>query len=157
MTKIKLLSPEKLSYLGGFLDGDGSINAQLVRRSDYRLGYQIRVTVTFFQKSTRHWFLIKLKNEFAVDGTLRYRNDGLSELSVVGVSVVKSFLQSVQPYLLVKKKQAEIVLEICNTLSRDQSPKDFVELCKKADLLEDLNDSKKRTIRAVDVENYLAG
>ena len=157
MTKLKSLPPEKLAYLGGFLDGDGSINAQLVRRLDYRLGYQIRVSVTFFQKTTRHWFLMKLKDQFGVNGILRYRNDGISELAIVGINVVKPFLKSIEPYVLVKRKQTQIVLEICNKLSKNQSPEDFIELCKRADVLEDLNDSKKRKIRAVDVENYLAG
>ena len=157
MTKFKLLPPEKLAYLAGFLDGDGSVNAQLVKRLDYRLGYQIRVSVTFFQKSTRHWFLMKIKDEFGVNGTLRYRDDGVSELAVVGVNFVKPFLETIQPYVLIKQKQTRLVLDICNNLSKNQLPEDFIKLCKKVDLLEDLNDSKKTKIRAVDVEAYLTG
>lgn len=42
------------AYIAGFLDGDGSILAQLVRRTDYRLGFQIRVSITFYQKNTRY-------------------------------------------------------------------------------------------------------
>ena len=41
-------------YIAGFLDGDGCINAQIVKRSDYKLKFQIRVYVSFFQK-TKHW------------------------------------------------------------------------------------------------------
>ena len=157
MTKFKDLSAEKLSYLAGFLDGDGSINAQIVRRVDYRLGFQIRVSITLFQSSKRHWFLITLQNQFLVCGTLRFRNDGISELALVGVQTVKPFLECLQPYILIKKRQAEIVLELCNKLSKNQSPEEFIQLCKKVDLLESINDSKKKSIRAVDVENYLAG
>ena len=157
MTKLKNLSVEKLAYLAGFLDGDGSINAQIIRRVDYRLGYQIRVTITFFQSSKRHWFLMKLQNEFLFGGTLRRRNDGISELSLVGVQTVKPFLELVQPYLLVKENQTKIVLEICNKLSKNQSPEEFIELCEKADLLESINDSKKRKVRAVEVMTYLIG
>ncbi len=40
------------AYIAGFLDGDGSIHFQLVRRRDYAYGYQIRVSVCFYQ-STR--------------------------------------------------------------------------------------------------------
>jgi len=43
-----------LDYLGGFLDGDGSIFAQIVRRKDYRMGFEIRCSVGFYQKSSRH-------------------------------------------------------------------------------------------------------
>ena len=157
MTKDKKLSVEKLAYLAGFLDGDGSINAQIIRRVDYRLGYQIRVTVTFFQSSKRHWFLIKLQKEFLFGATLRRRDDGVSELALVGVQTVKPFLELLQPYLLVKKNQTKIVLEICNKLSKNQSPEQFIELCEKVDLLESMNDSKKRKNRAVEVVTYLTG
>ena len=41
-------------YVAGFSDGDGSINAQIVPRADYSLKFQIRFTITFFQKTSRH-------------------------------------------------------------------------------------------------------
>ncbi len=41
------MSDEDKAYIAGFLDGDGSIMAQLVFRKDYRLGYQIRVSIVF--------------------------------------------------------------------------------------------------------------
>jgi hypothetical protein len=40
------------AYIAGFLDGDGSVHFQLVRRHDYVYGYQIRASVCFYQ-STR--------------------------------------------------------------------------------------------------------
>jgi hypothetical protein len=52
--KLKRLTPMELSYIAGFLDGDGSIYAQIVKRSDYRLRFQIRVCIGFYQKTTRH-------------------------------------------------------------------------------------------------------
>ena len=42
LKKLKRLSPMELSYIAGFLDGDGSIYAQIVKRPDYRLRFQIR-------------------------------------------------------------------------------------------------------------------
>ena len=54
LRKLKRLSPVELSYIAGFLDGDGSIYAQIVKRSDYRLKFKIRVSITFYQKTTRH-------------------------------------------------------------------------------------------------------
>ena len=52
--KINQLSNEEIAYLAGFLDGDGSIHAQIVQREDYRLKFQIRVTVTLFQDTKQH-------------------------------------------------------------------------------------------------------
>ena len=45
LRKLKRLSPIELS-IAGFLDGDGSIYAQIVKRYDYRLKFQIRVSIT---------------------------------------------------------------------------------------------------------------
>lgn len=42
------------SYLAGFIDGDGSILAQLVKREDYRYKYEIQVTISLYQKTKRH-------------------------------------------------------------------------------------------------------
>ncbi len=56
---MKLLE-ERTNNLAGFLDGDGCINAQIIKRSGYRLGFQIRVSITFFQSTKRHWFLMEL-------------------------------------------------------------------------------------------------
>ena len=52
--KLKRLTDIERSYITGFLDGDGSIYAQIVKRSDYRLKFQIRVSISFYQKTTRH-------------------------------------------------------------------------------------------------------
>ena len=42
LQKLRRLTPKK-AYIAGFLDGDGSINAQIVQRNDYVLKFQIRV------------------------------------------------------------------------------------------------------------------
>ena len=153
---MKDLSTEEVAYLAGFLDGDGSINAQLIRRVDYRLGYQIRVSVTFFQKSKRNWFLLNWQKRLGV-GTVRTRNDNISEFALVGTQIVRPFLEKIRSYTELKTKQIDIILEICNKLSKNQSSEDFIQLCEKVDLLEDLNDSKKRKVRAAEVKDYLAG
>jgi hypothetical protein len=54
LKKLKRLSPLELSYIAGFLDGDGSIYAQIIRRPDYRLRFQLRVSISFYQKTNRH-------------------------------------------------------------------------------------------------------
>jgi hypothetical protein len=45
------MNPTTLAYVAGFLDGDGSIFFQLIRKRDYRLGFQIRSSVAFYQKT----------------------------------------------------------------------------------------------------------
>ena len=52
------------AYIAGFLDGGGCLNAQIITRDDYRLLFEVRVTITFYQKSKRDWFIVWLKKKF---------------------------------------------------------------------------------------------
>jgi intein-encoded DNA endonuclease-like protein len=56
-----------LAYIAGFLDGDGSIFFQLVRRKDYCFGYQVRTTIAFYQKTENERILLWLKERFYLD------------------------------------------------------------------------------------------
>lgn len=144
---------ENLIYLAGFLDGDGTINAQIVRRKDYRLGFQIRVSISFYQKSNRHDFILWL-HSFIKTGVIRKRKDGLSEYTITGVTNVLPLLKEFLPYLKIKKKQAELLLEILEKLNLDLNKKEFIKLCEKVDRFEELNDSKKRTITSKTVKLF---
>jgi len=44
---MKQLNQTDCIYLAGFLDGDGSIIAQMVLRQDYKFKFQIRLTLQF--------------------------------------------------------------------------------------------------------------
>ncbi|APB33095.1 site-specific DNA endonuclease [Gloeomargarita lithophora Alchichica-D10] len=149
-------SPEVLSYVAGFLDGDGCINVQLVRRKDYRLGYQIRPSVTFFQKQKHRAFLEWLQSVFQA-GYIRERKDGMSEYSVVDVKSVDQILAQLRPYIRLKQRQCDLVLEIVAELKHSSrlSPQDFLTLARKVDVFEELNDSKKRTIKSSQVAEFM--
>lgn len=151
---MKDISEEEKSYIAGFLDGDGCVNAQIVRREDYRLRFQIRVSITFFQKTNRHWFLIWLKKKL-VYGAIRKRPDGISEYAIVGNQIVRNILENLQDYLRLKKEQARLVLDIINHLSKLQNPQTFIKLCELVDKFVFLNDSKKRLITSLVVRNEL--
>ena len=153
MTLNQLTSTD-LAYIAGFVDGNGCINAQIVRRRDYVLGFQIRVSITFFQKTSRHWFLLQLHKQLGY-GTVRKRPDGISEYAVVGSSGVNNLLVVLLPFLRLKKRQAQLLLEIIDTLSKAQDPQAFGKLCEMVDTITDLNDSKKRILRASVVRSEL--
>ena len=57
--------------------------------------------------------------------------------------------------LVLKKRQANLVLEILEKKKRIQSKSDFLEVCRLTDKVAMLNYSKKRTITAADVEKVL--
>ncbi len=155
MNKLNKLSLEQKAYLAGFLDGDGSINAQIIRRNDYILKFQIRVSITFFQKTKRYWFLMKLHKQLGY-GTLRKRPDNMSEYTIVGISSVKNLLELILPYVELKKPQAKLLIEIINNMPKvKKDPQAFLKLCEKVDKFEHLNDSKKRQINCEIVRSEL--
>jgi LAGLIDADG endonuclease len=50
---MKLLTHSDCAYIAGFLDGDGSIIAQLILRKDYKFKFQIRLSIQFTQLKKR--------------------------------------------------------------------------------------------------------
>jgi hypothetical protein len=143
-----------LAYYAGFLDGDGCINAQIVRRTNYRLGFQIRVSLTFFQSTKREWFLLKLAKVFP-GGTYRRRKDEVSEYSIVGPTRVFYACEKLLPHLQIKRKQAILLLEIIRQLKKNQTANDFLALCQLVDQVGKLNDSKKRVNSTEIVQAFL--
>jgi hypothetical protein len=142
------------AYLAGFIDGDGCLNAQIVRRNDYHLRFQIRVLISFHQKSHRHWFILWLAKQIP-KGKIRKRRDGISEYILSGEHAVKPLLKRIYPFLQVKKAQAKLLLDIVHNLPTAKDPHSFLELCRSVDHFVELNDSKKRTITANVVKQTL--
>ncbi len=68
-----MLDPTILAYIAGFLDGDGSIFFQLIRKEDYRVGFQIRSSIAFYQKTKNEQILLWLKEQLglAISGGAR--------------------------------------------------------------------------------------
>ena len=146
MSQLKKLTLEEIHYIAGFLDGDGCINAQIVRRHDYQLKFQIRVSITFYQKISRYWFLMWLDKKLGC-GVLRKRVDGMAEYSIIGPSSIQNILTLFKPYLRIKKRQASLLLEIVKKMPHSKKdPQAFFELCKQVDRFIEWNDSKKRKI-----------
>nr|QUO99218.1 putative site-specific DNA endonuclease [Oedogonium sp. HN1801B]QUO99247.1 putative site-specific DNA endonuclease [Oedogonium sp. HN1801B] len=141
---MKILSVEQASYLAGFIDADGSIVAQIVRRKDYVFKFQVRVSVTCIQKMSQVHHLKEFQNEIGT-GTVRDRGDGIGEFAIVGHKNVSAFIKQITPYLRNKKKQANLVLRICEQLDlTKKDPKRFLEICELSDRVSELNYSSVR-------------
>jgi hypothetical protein len=139
---MKTMSEISKAYMAGLIDGDGSIIVQLVRKEGYKYLYQIRVSVVISQKTKRYWALIEYQKE--IGGTLRQKPEGVSELAIVGMGPVKALLLELLPYLRMKKRTAELVLEIIDGKNKAVSKDDFIEVCKKVDKVGELTESKGR-------------
>ena len=144
--KIRFVSNEELAYIAGFLDGDGCIMAQLVRRKDYIYGYQVRTSVVFYQKQNHqeilHWLKAKLNY-----GYIRNRNDGMSEYTIVGFKEVSEILEILRPYLRLKKTLANRMLELIRSHpgKRMMTPSELIRVSELVDETAKFTYSKKRT------------
>lgn len=156
------LTEAQKAYIAGFIDGDGSIFAQcvpqvppLTGKNSYPYGYQMRVTVSFHQKTKRIHHLRQLADEIGL-GQVRVKNAVMSELVIVGVVACKPFLKAIIPYLRMKKKQAQLVLKIIEQLpSAKVNPLVFLYISELADQVADLNDSKNREHTAIAVAAHM--
>ena len=140
------MNDEEKSYIAGFLDGDGSIMAQLVKRKGYKLGFQIRTSIVFYQKSTHQDFLLLLKDKLGY-GYVRHRKDGMTEYTIVGIEQVKNVLIMLHPFLRLKRGLARDVLELIklHPSQAKMTPEKLVQLSYLVDKTALYNYSKKRT------------
>ena len=149
-----MVSNEELAYIAGFLDGDGCVMAQLVRRKDYIYGYQIRTSIVFYQKSRNQRILHWLKSRLEM-GYIRHRNDEMTEYTIVGLREVDIVLTILLPYLRLKKELAEEVIELIKAIPKRMTPEELVRLSKIVDSTAKFNYSKKRTNTGMTVRSYL--
>jgi len=143
------------AYIAGFLDGDGCIMAQLIARADYKLRYQIRVSIVFYQKTCHQDFLLQLQERLEI-GYIRKRPDGMSEYTIVGLKEVAFVLKLLVPFLRLKKNLALKVLEIVekHPPQRKMTPNQLIELSKLVDETAKFNYSKKRSVTSAQVIEF---
>ena len=118
--------------------------AQLVKHKDYVFGYQVRVSIVFYQKNTHQEIFSWLKTMLKI-GYIRQRNDGMTEYTIVGLEEVKEVLQLLHPFLRLKKMLAKEIIKMINSYPTKMTVKDLIRLSKVVDTTAKFNYSKKRT------------
>lgn len=151
---MKILTTEERHYIAGFLDGDGAISAQIVCGNDLKYKFRIRVSIGFYQNKRYRWFLLKLHKQLKC-GYMRKKSDGVDEYVITASDPVQNLLLQVKDCLVLKKKQANLVLEILEKKKKIDSKESFLEICKLTDKVAKLNYSKKKTITTDFVEKVL--
>lgn len=143
-----MLNQLQKSYLAGFLDGDGSIYAQLKPNLTYKYGFQITVNVVLFQSQKDRFQFEKICSLIGL-GYLRVRKDGILEYIIGKSDAIKKFLEMTKPYVILKAKQINLMLEILEKKKKIKNKKDFQFLAQLVDSFRDLNYSKKRKKRTL--------
>ncbi len=140
-------SATTLAYIAGFLDGDGSIYVRAKPNPAYRYGFQIAPYVVFFQSSQETEFP-NLMQKIGF-GKMRIRKDGMYEFTIGKHEDLELFLQTILPYLQLKRLQAILMLEILAFKKQVSSAKDFEILLEMIEKFRTLNYSKKRIKRTL--------
>ncbi len=150
----KIFSTTK-AYVAGFLDGDGCIMFQLVRRKDYIYGFQIRASIVFYQK-TMHRDHLEWIKRILKHGYIRDRNDGMTEYTIVGFKSVIEVLKFLQPYIKMKREHVEVALKISAIMSGKFTIEKMVKAARFVDQYQQLNYSKKRVNTSKVLIDFLA-
>ena len=148
------MDPTVLAYIAGFLDGDGSIFFQVVRKADYCLGFQIRSSIAFYQKTENERILFWLKEQLA-GGYIRRRKTGISDYTVVDQRDVRRILELLSPYVRLKSEHVRLGLEIFEHFPLKDDPARLILVSRLVDRFQSINYSKKRTQTSFVVTEHL--
>jgi hypothetical protein len=143
-----------MSYLAGFLDGDGSIHFQLVRQKEYRFGFYIRSSMSLSQSTSARKGLEYLQDLIG-GGYLRDRGTGMSDLVVTSRPLLMELFVRIEPHVIFKKEHVQEALKLLPQIRPRMSPKEFLEVAQQVDAFSSLNYSKTKRISAADVELHL--
>ena len=141
------------AYIAGFLDGDGSIILQIVRRKDYVLGFQIRASICFYQKATGLLVLEWIKRRL-VHGYIRRRGE-MADYTIVGLGRVLGVLHEVGPFIVLKAKHAELARQIIDEAREIDGYSRLLSVARQIDVFATLNYSKTRRITTESVKRHI--
>ena len=124
-------------YLAGFLDGDGSIVAIIDKRPNRRrFPYRVRLRVNFTQHIRHKNLMLLFQEALGKVGSVRdVRTHNLAELVIQKRSDIKKTLERLLPHLILKQRQARIMLAMIDIFNEgivhtrsSLSDKDFEKL-----------------------------
>ena len=111
----RLSQREKLAYIAGFLDGDGSIMLQLRKNLNGNI-IRIKTVICLYQD-------FKYKEELKwmqklLGGYVYTRNDHMSELRIEGFAKVLEVLELLKPFWRFKRRQASLLIKLIPRLQQ---------------------------------------
>ena len=144
----QLISSTQRAYLAGFLDGDGSVYVRAKPNNSYKYGFQVAPYIVLFQSQKDKENFKKVYSMVGL-GYLRTRKDGILEYIIGKKENIQKFISIVEPYVLMKKEQINLLKKIILLKEKVENKEDFNALIKLIDSFRDLNYSKKRKIRTL--------
>ena len=108
----KILSEVNKAYISGLLDGDGAIMACIEKHAEKKFGFRIRIYIKISQNDYK--ILNWCKSITSLGNIRNVKNDEF-EWIIKNQENAKSLLDSLLPYLKIKKRQAKLAQKILNT------------------------------------------
>lgn len=143
-----MLSTNQRAYLAGFLDGDGSIYVRLKPNPTYKYGFQVAPYIVLFQSQKDQEQFEEICSLINL-GYLRVRKDEILEYIIGKTDSIYEFLQLVKPFVILKRQQINLMLEILAKKKSIKNQNDFVILAELIDQFRSLNYSKTRKKRVL--------
>ena len=131
------------AYLAGFLDGDGSIYVRAKPNPTYKYGFQIAPYIIFFQSKKENINFKKVFSKIGI-GYMRERKDGILEYTIGKKEDIIYLANLIMPFLVLKKRQAKLILKILKKKENVKSINDFKKVLELVDQFRNLNYSTKR-------------
>lgn len=132
-------------FLAGFVEGEGSFNVSLRKKSDYRLGWQVVLSFNVSQKDKEVLDLLKKELDCGIIKVRKF--DGLHSLDITNPSeIIYKVIPYFQKFSLFssnKRKNFEIFCQIAN-LMKEGNHRTINGLKKILTLREELNKGKAR-------------
>ena len=149
------------AYLAGLIDSDGSISISRAVSKNSRRGHRYICFVEIGQHRNDNLFGWLIAN---FGGGLSRNNNGVPKWRVYGASSI-SFLQTVYPYLLLKKEEADCVLKCVSLITdgknllSDEEDRIQYDCCQKSKALKAFRySSEKKLNQLLSFDfDYLAG
>jgi hypothetical protein len=116
------------AYLAGFLDGDGCITIKAERSKTHRLGYYIRVRVSFTQHKSRRKVLDYLCKKIGSGVVTEYVHNNMAEYVIFDQKVIGYLLDRIEPYVFVKLRNLRIAKELLSLKRGGYSKKSLVKM-----------------------------
>ena len=136
------------AYIAGFLDGDGSIVCSIEKRPERRrFPFRVRLKINFTQHIRHKNMLATIQNALGNIGHIRnVSQHNLAELVIQDRSDVKNTLKNLLPHLILKKRQARLMIGMIDIFDSGKvnvrsslSDKDYAKLFAMAKELRNLN------------------
>jgi hypothetical protein len=143
-SRINALDGEHLAYIAGFLDGDGCIACNFEKNRACRLGYRVRVRVSFTQHRDRSEVLHVLRFWIGSGSIGTYEHNAMSEYVIRDQAIVRELLVALKPYLVVKEMHAELALGILHAKQGRYTPESLELMRGLANSMRALNRYPKR-------------